>query len=187
MTGQSEEAVSSSLEELAQLTVTAGDEVVEKVIEKRKSIHPRTFIGPGQAEALGKLASSLGAEIIILNESLSPSQQRSLEEATGKGIMNRTGLILDIFARHAVSKDGALQVELAQSEYRLPRLRGKGVELSRLGGGIGTRGPGEMKLEVDRRRIQARIQRLKKELERIARTRETQTKRRKKAAFSKYA
>ena len=181
MPKQSEEAVSASLEELARLTETAGDEVVEKVIEKRDAIHPRTFIGPGQAEALGNLASSLGAEIIILNDSLSPSQQRSLEEVTGKGIIDRTGLILDIFARHAVSKDGSLQVELAQSEYRLPRLRGKGVELSRLGGGIGTKGPGEMKLEVDRRRIQSRIRRLKKELERIARTRETQTKRRRKS------
>ena len=167
---------------MARLTLTAGDTVVESVIERRDSIHPRTFIGPGQAEELGRLAKSLGAELIIFNENLSPSQQRNIEEATDVRVIDRTGVILEIFARHAESKESVIQVDLAQSQYRLPRLRGKGIELSRMGGGIGTRrGPGEQKLEIDKRRIQARISRLKKELTGLKQVRQTQSKRRKRA------
>lgn len=176
-----EERVTGALAELKALTETAGDIVAESIIEKRDAIHPRTFIGPGQAEELGKLAQSLGAELIIFNDTLSPSQQRNLEDASGVRIVDRTGVILEIFARHARSKEGAIQVELAQNQYRLPRLRGKGLEMSRMAGGIGTRrGPGEMKLEVDRRRVQARIRRLKKELDQLVKVRATQSKRRRK-------
>ncbi len=176
-----EEQIAGSLSELKALTETAGDAVVETVIESRDSIHPRTFIGPGQAEELGRLAKSLNAEVLIFNESLSPSQQRNLEDVSGVRVVDRTGVILDIFARHARSKEGAIQVELAQNEYRLPRLRGKGIEMSRMAGGIGTRrGPGEMKLEIDRRRVQTRIRHLKKELDQLVKVRATQSKRRKK-------
>jgi GTPase len=167
---------------LARLTETAGGEIVESVVERRDAIHPKTFIGSGQAEELGTLAKSLRADLIIFNEPLSPSQQHNLEDATGVRVIDRTGLILDIFARHATSNEGVIQVELAQSQYRLPRLRGRGVEMSRIGGGIGTRrGKGEQKLEIDRRRIQTRIRHLKKELEHLARVRETQSKRRRRA------
>jgi len=163
------------------LTETAGDAVVETVIENRDSIHPRTFIGPGQAEELGRLGKNLKADVLIFNEILSPSQQRNIEDASGIRVVDRTGVILDIFARHARSKEGAIQVELAQNEYRLPRLRGKGLEMSRMAGGIGTRrGPGEMKLEIDRRRVQSRIRHLKKELDQLVKVRATQSKRRKK-------
>jgi GTPase len=166
------------------LTETAGDIVAETVIESRDSITPKTFIGPGQADALKALAESLDAGIIIFNENLSPSQQANLEDITGVTVTDRTGVILDIFAQHARSREGVIQVELAQSRYRLPRLRGKGIELSRIGGstgGIGTKGPGEQKLEIDRRRILARISHLKKELGKIAKARETQSKRRRNA------
>jgi GTPase len=176
-----EEHVDGSLSELKALTETAGDVVAETVIESRDSIHPRTFIGPGQAEELGRLAKSLKADVIIFNESLSPSQQRNLEEVSRVRVVDRTGVILEIFARHARSKEGVIQVELAQNEYRLPRLRGKGLEMSRMAGGIGTRrGPGEMKLEIDRRRVQSRISHLKKELDQLIKVRATQSKRRKK-------
>ena len=174
-----EEAIAAALAELARLTETAGGEVVESVVERRDSINPKTFIGTGQAAELGHLAKSLDADLIIFNDVLSPSQQGSLEDATGVRVIDRTGLILDIFARHAVSNEGVIQVELAQSQYRLPRLRGRGIEMSRIGGGIGTRrGKGEQKLEIDRRRIQARIRHLKKELEHLAQVRQTQSKRR---------
>lgn len=181
---RSEDAVSESLLELARLTETAGDIVVESVIESRDSITPKTFIGPGQADALKLLAEQLEADIIVFNENLSPSQQANLEDITGVNVTDRTGVILDIFAKHARSREGVIQVELAQSRYRLPRLRGKGIELSRIGGssgGIGTKGPGEQKLEIDRRRILARISHLKKELGKIAKARETQSKRRRNA------
>lgn len=130
------------------------------------------------------MAERLGAGIIIFNENLSPGQQANLEDITGVTVTDRTGVILDIFAQHARSREGVIQVELAQSRYRLPRLRGKGIELSRIGGstgGIGTKGPGEQKLEIDRRRILARISHLKKELGKIAKARETQSKRRRSA------
>lgn len=176
-----EERVAGSLSELKALTETAGDLVAETVVENRDSIHPRTYIGPGQAEELGRLAKSLNADVLIFNERLSPSQQRNLEDASGVRVVDRTGVILDIFARRARSKEGVIQVELAQNEYRLPRLRGKGLEMSRMAGGIGTRrGPGEMKLEIDRRRVQSRIRHLKKELDQLVRVRATQSKRRKK-------
>ena len=173
--------VEESLDELAQLADTAGAVVADVVVQEREGIHPRTYIGPGKAEQIGGLVGSLDIDLVILNHDLSPSQQRNLEDIIGRMIIDRTGLILDIFAQHAHSKEGSIQVELAQCTYRLPGLRGKGIEMSRLGGGIGTRGPGETKLEVDRRRIQQRIRRLKKELVHMGKVRETQAKRRRKA------
>lgn len=164
-----------------QLAVTAGAEVAEKVVQEKESPHPRTFIGPGKAEEIRDLANSLSADLILFNHDLSPSQQRNLEDVIAQKILDRTALILDIFAQRAHSKDGAVQVELAQAIYRLPRLKGKGIELSRLGGGIGTRGPGETKLEVDRRRIQRRISHLRKDLEHMRKSRITQRKKRKRA------
>lgn len=161
--------------------MTAGAEVTEKVVQEKESPHPRTFIGPGKAEEIGHLANSLSADLILFNHDLSPSQQRNLEDVISQKILDRTALILDIFAQRAHSKEGAVQVELAQSIYRLPRLKGKGIELSRLGGGIGTRGPGETKLEVDRRRIQQRISHLRKDLEHMRKSRITQRKKRKRA------
>lgn len=161
--------------------MTAGAEVAEKVVQEKESPHPRTFIGPGKAEEIGHLANSLHADLILFNHDLSSSQQRNLEDVIAQKILDRTALILDIFAQRAHSKDGAVQVELAQSIYRLPRLKGKGIELSRLGGGIGTRGPGETKLEVDRRRTQQRISHLRKDLEHMRKSRITQRKKRKRA------
>lgn len=178
---QAEETITRSLYELKRLAETAGDEVVDMVIESRDGIHPRTFVGPGQAAALGKLATDLKAAAIIFDNNLSPSQQRNLEDETGLRIIDRTSVILEIFARHARSKEGSIQVELAQSEYRLPRLSGKGIEMSRMAGGIGTRrGPGEQKLEIDRRRVKSRIKQLKKELDKLTQVRVTQSKKRKK-------
>lgn len=180
----SAEATGESLNELEQLVVTAGGEAVSRVVQERESPHKRTFIGSGKAEEIKNLANLLGADLIVFDHDLTPSQEHSLEDAIERKVLDRTALILDIFAQHAHSSEGKLQVELAQNFYRLPRLRGKGIELSRLGGGIGTRGPGETKLEVDRRRIRRRIQYLKKELLRVRQNRATQRKKRKKAGIS---
>jgi len=173
----------SSLEELEQLALTAGAEVVERIIQFRDRPHSATFIGPGKAEELKILADELEVDLIIFDDEISASQQHHLEEIIQRKIVDRTALILDIFAQRAHSSEGKLQVELAQLNYLLPRLTGKGVDLSRLGGGIGTRGPGETKLEVDRRRIRHRIQHLKKELKHIAQNRVTQRRRRQKAGI----
>ncbi len=181
MPSDSRHDVEESLDELSKLADTAGAGVIDLVIQERDGIHPRTYIGPGKAEQIRGMADSYDADLVILNNDLSPSQQRNLEDITGRAILDRTALILDIFAQHAHSKAGSIQVELAQYTYRLPRLRGRGIEMSRLGGGIGTRGPGETKLEVDRRRIEQRIRRLKKELVHMEKVRETQAKRRRKA------
>lgn len=170
-----------SLEELRDLALTAGAAVADVVVQERDRVNPKTFIGSGKATEIKALAEQARADLVIFNHELSPSQQRNLEDLIDRMILDRTALILDIFAQRARSKEGSIQVELAQDTYRLPRLRGRGVELSRLGGGIGTKGPGETKLEVDRRRITKRIRVLKQELEHIARVRKTQAKRRKKA------
>jgi GTP-binding protein HflX len=146
-----------SIEELAQLTETAGAIVVGQVIQKRNHPDPGLYIGSGKVEEIRLLQQELNANLIIFDDELSPAQQRNLEKAFGLKILDRTALILDIFAQRARSHEGKLQVELAQLRYNLPRLGGQGLVLSRLGGGIGTRGPGETKLEVDRRRIRTRI------------------------------
>ncbi len=163
-----------SLAELALLAAAAGAQVVERVHQYRPKASPRYFVGEGKAEDLARRRDELGADLIIFDHNLSPTQQRSLEEMTRAKVIDRTQLILDIFAQRARSNEGKLQVELAQLEYLLPRLTGKGIALSRLGAGIGTRGPGEKKLEVDRRRITDRIHRIEREIEGIHKRRQSQ-------------
>ncbi len=166
------------LEELELLTQTAGAEVFEKILQVRESPDPTTFIGKGKAKEIKNIVDEYGVDTVIFDAELSASQTRNLEKIIGKKIVDRTELILDIFAQHARTSEAKIQVELAQLLYRLPRLTGKGVALSRLGGGIGTRGPGEKKLEVDRRRILSRINLLKKQLQRLDLIRSVQRKRR---------
>ncbi len=163
--------------ELENLATTAGLEVVGAVVQQRSRPDPKTYIGKGKVAELKTLAKGAGANLIVFSEELSPSQQRNLEEALVLRVLDRTGLILDIFAQHAHTKEGKLQVELAQYQYLLPRLRGFGLMWSRIGGGRGPmRGPGEQQLEVDRRRIRHRVQVLSKELVKVGRERETQRK-----------
>ncbi|TYS70516.1 GTPase HflX [Sutcliffiella horikoshii] len=168
-----------SMEELASLTKTANGEVLVTLTQKRERVHPATYIGKGKLEELVQLEEELEPEIIIFNGELAPSQNRNLSKILNARIIDRTQLILDIFAQRAKSKEGKLQVELAQLQYLLPRLGGKGVELSRLGGGIGTRGPGETKLESDRRHINRRIVDIKTQLTSIVSHRERYRERRK--------
>ncbi len=172
--GDDAEEISASLAELGELARTAGAEVVDVHVQKRQKIDPGLYIGKGKLAEIKEQAEVLEADLIIFDQELSPIQARNLEEALQEKILDRTGLILDIFAQRARSKEGQLQVELAQLTYLLPRLRGKGVELSRLAGGIGTRGPGETKLETDRRRIRDRITVLKRELEEVKKHRNVQ-------------
>ena len=160
-----------NLGELSELAKTAGAEVMLKVPIKRRAIDNATYIGSGKAEELSLKGSELEADLFIFDDELSAIQQRNLEEVLGASVIDRTTLILDIFASHALSREGKLQVELAQLKYRLPRLLGQGQILSRLGGGIGTRGPGEKKLEIDRRRIRRRIFELEEELREISKQR----------------
>ncbi|WP_040205102.1 GTPase HflX [Neobacillus jeddahensis] len=169
-----------SMEELGALTETAQGEVLASVIQKRDRVHPATYIGKGKVEELNVLVDELEADIVIFNDELSPSQKRNLSAAINARIIDRTQLILDIFAQRARSKEGKLQVELAQLQYILPRLAGQGTALSRLGAGIGTRGPGETKLESDRRHIRRRIDDIKSQLSVIVQHRERYRERRKK-------
>ena len=169
----------TSLDELAALASTAGAIVVGRTLQKRKP-DPATYIGSGKAESLKLECQALEIDLAIVDDELSGSQQRNLEEVLGVHVVDRTALILDIFARRAESREGKLQVELAQMKYRLPRLTGLGTSLSRLGGGIGTRGPGESKLEVDRRRIRERIDDLSEELKELSRQRDARRARRRK-------
>lgn len=161
-----------SLQELAELAKTAGAEVVGTVIQKRERIHPGTYVGKGKIDEIRTLLNALDATGIICDDELSPVQMNHLQQELEFKIMDRTLLILDIFASRAVTKEGKIQVELAQLRYRAVRLVGLGSSLSRLGGGIGTRGPGEKKLEMDRRLIKERISQLKKELEHVKKHRE---------------
>jgi GTP-binding protein HflX len=169
MTG---EKVENSLQELARLTETAGAQVADVQIQRRKRPHPATFIGPGKAEELKDICAETGAGMIICDREISPGQANNLQGITEVKVLDRTQLILDIFAGRARTREGKLQVELAQLEYMLPRLMGIGAQLSRLGGGIGTRGPGETKLEIDRRRIRKRIADLKGEIVAVRRHRD---------------
>ncbi|MDY3250913.1 MAG: GTPase HflX [Candidatus Choladocola sp.] len=161
-----------SVAELGELARTAGAEVAGMVIQRRESIHPATYIGKGKIEEVQELLYRLQATGIICDDELSPAQLNNLQRELDCKVMDRTLLILDIFARHATSREGKIQVELAQLRYRAARLTGLGNSLSRLGGGIGTRGPGEKKLEMDRRVIRTRISHLKRELEEVIRHRE---------------
>ena len=161
-----------SLDELAELASTAGAKVEGRLVQVREAIHPGTYIGKGKLEELKILVRACDATGIICDDELSSIQLKGLEEALECKIMDRTLLILDIFAARAVSSEGKIQVELAQLKYRASRLSGLGTSLSRLGGGIGTRGPGEKKLETDRRLIRTRITQLKRELEEVRQHRE---------------
>jgi GTPase len=164
-------AAADRMDELAGLAHAAGAAVAETIVQLRPAPTPRFFLGSGKVEELRALAGELGAGLVIFGRDLSPTQQRNLESALEVKVIDRTQLILDIFAQRARTSEGKLQVELAQLTYRLPRLVGRGTALSRLGGGIGTRGPGEKKLEVDRRRIQDRIARIKAEIRAVERRR----------------
>ena len=161
--GDSEE----SLQELHALALSAGAETCETVLQSRPAPDAATLIGSGKVEELKTLAQALAADVVIFDRDLSPTQQRNLESALDVKVIDRTQLILDIFARRARTREGRLQVELAQLNYMLPRLAGRGAQMSRLGGGIGTRGPGETQLESDRRRIARRVKKLEQDLEAV--------------------
>ncbi len=178
--GVEESRFQYSMEELAALTETAQGDVLVSLVQKRDRVHPATYIGKGKVEELNALVEELEADIVIFNDELSPSQKRNLASNINARIIDRTQLILDIFAQRARSKEGKLQVELAQLQYILPRLAGQGTALSRLGAGIGTRGPGETKLESDRRHIRRRIDDIKTQLSVIVQHRERYRERRKK-------
>jgi GTP-binding protein HflX len=167
-----------SLEELASLAATAGAKVAEAHIQSRPQADAATLVGSGKVEELKSLIHFHEATTVIFDRELSPTQQRNLEKALGVKVLDRTQLILDIFARRARTREGQLQVELAQLNYLLPRLTGHGAAMSRLGGGIGTRGPGETKLETDRRRIHQRIHAIEKDLDRVRTGRTTQRRQR---------
>ena len=167
-----------SLAELRDLASSAGGAVVGEFLQHRERPDPATLIGRGKLEEMAGAAASAEADLIIFDHDLSPSQQRNVEKALGTRVVDRTQLILDIFARHARTREGQLQVELAQLQYLLPRLAGRGVEMSQLGGGIGTRGPGETQLETDRRKIYRRIRHVQQQLENVRRIRAQQRQRR---------
>jgi len=160
-----------SLRELSELARTAGAVVVETVVQSRERLDPATLVGRGKLDEIRERLAATGAILLMFDSDLTPTQQRNIESSTDCRVVDRTQVILDIFARHARTREGQLQVELAQLNYLLPRLAGRGVEMSRLGGGIGTRGPGETQLEMDRRRIRRRIALLEESLETVRRQR----------------
>ena len=164
--------------EFRELVAGAGAEIVAEVLQRRPRPDPATLIGKGKVEEVAAVAKSAQATLILFDHDLTPTQLRNLEHALPVRVVDRTQLILDIFARHARSREGQLQVELAQLEYMLPRLAGRGAAMSQLGGGIGTRGPGETQLETDRRKIQRKLLQLKRELEDVRRVRTQQRHRR---------
>jgi len=161
-----------SLDELERLAATAGLVVVDRLVQAQRRIDARTFIGAGKVQETKSAREAKDASVVVFDEALSPAQQRNLERALGCKVIDRSALILDIFAQHARSLEGKLQVELAQLEYMRPRLTRQWTHLSRLGGGVGTRGPGETQLEVDRRRVRERIAQLRRRLGGIERSRE---------------
>ena len=177
------EEAEESLDELALLVDTAGADPVDRMLQRRDRPDPATYIGKGKAAELRELADVLDVDVVVFDDELSPAQQRNLETLFERDVVDRVALILDIFAQHASSQEGMLQVELAQLRYRLPRLRGRGLQLSQQGAGIGTRGPGETQLEVDRRRILRRVAKLERDLDQLARTRGTQAKARRRRAI----
>ena len=176
-------APGESMEELERLAQTAGATVVGKFTQRKERPDTAFFLGKGKIEEIGMAVQNLDANLLILDDELTPSQQRNLEQGLGIKVIDRTALILDIFAQRARSREGKLQVELAQMKYHLPRLGGQGLVLSRLGGGIGTRGPGETKLEVDRRRIRNKIHDIERQIEDIRRSRKLHRSRRKESSI----
>jgi GTP-binding protein HflX len=170
--------VEESLAEFRELVASAGAEIAGEFIQHRDRPDPATLIGKGKLQEIAGAVASVDADLVLIDHELSPSQQRNIEKEVNARVIDRTQLILDIFARHARSREGQLQVELAQLEYMLPRLTGRGIEMSQLGGGIGTRGPGETQLETDRRKIYRRIRHIKQQLEDVKRIRRQQRQRR---------
>ncbi|HET9092545.1 MAG TPA: GTPase HflX [Acidimicrobiales bacterium] len=175
--------VEASLDELSLLVDTAGADEVARIIQRRDAPDPATYIGRGKAEELRQVSEEVDADTVVFDEELTPAQQRNLERLLGRTAIDRTAVILDIFAQNAHTEEGRAQVELALSQYRLPRLRGRGVALSQQAGRIGTRGPGETKLEEDRRRIMRRIRKLEEELRELEATRLTQQRSRRRGAL----
>jgi len=175
--------IDESLEELENLCETLKIKVLDWIVQKRKKPDPRYYLGKGKVEELKKLKEILKADLIVADGELNPIQARNIEDITETSVLDRTQIILEIFAHHATSEEGKIQVEMAQLEYKLPRIVGKGEELSRLGGGIGTRGPGEQLLEQERRRIKDRISVLRKKLEEIKIERDIQRKKRLKSGI----
>jgi GTPase len=167
-----------SLEELRTLALSAGAEIAGDFLQRRDKLDPATLIGKGKLEEIAGAAASVSADLLLFDHDLTASQQRNIEKIVDARVIDRTQLILDIFARHARTREGQLQVELAQLEYLLPRLAGRGIEMSQLGGGIGTRGPGETQLETDRRKIHRRIRHVKEQIENVRRVRAQQRQRR---------
>ncbi len=186
VSGSVEEA-EASLDELALLTDTAGADPVHRELQRRDTRDPATYIGRGKAAEIAEMAETLDIDVVVFDDELTPAQQRNLEALFHRDVVDRAALILDIFAQHATSGEGMVQVELAQLRYRLPRLRGRGVQLSQQGGGIGTRGPGETQLEVDRRRLQRRIQKLERDLISLAANRTVQRKSRRRSPLARVA
>ena len=176
-----------SLAELRNLAESAGAKVVGEILQRRERPDPATLIGAGKLEEIAGAAASVSADVLLFDHDLSPSQQRNIEKIVDCRVIDRTQLILDIFARHARTREGQLQVELAQLHYMMPRLAGHGVEMSQLGGGIGTRGPGETKLETDRRKIARRVRHLEQQLENVRRIRAQQRQRRESAPVATVA
>ena len=179
---QRRHAAERSIDELAGLAEAAGAEVVLRVLQERPKPDPSTFLGGGKIKMLAASCAEMRVDVVVFDNELTPAQLRQIEEETGRKIVDRTQLILDIFARRAKTREGKLQVELAQLKYLLPRLVGAGAALSRLGGGIGTRGPGETKLETDRRRIRTRIHALTEDIEHVRQRRAQLRERRHKAS-----
>jgi len=174
-----------NIEELKNLAISAGAEVSGVITHSQEKINPKYYISTGKLEEIEQIVNDDQIDLVIFDDELSPTQQGSLEDKLNIKVIDRTALILDIFAQRAMSKECKLQVELAQLNYILPRLRGKGVMLSRLGGGIGTRGPGETKLEMDRRKIREKIGLLEKKIKEISIQRITQRKSREKSGIFK--
>ena len=188
--GTTADEVGEHLDELALLIDTAGADVVERVVQRRREPDIATYIGKGKAEELHEISEAVDADTVVFDDELSPAQQRNLEKILGRTAIDRTDVILDIFAQNARTQEGKTQVELALLRHRLPRLRGRGTELSRQGGGgggasrIATRGPGETKLEVDRRRILRRISKLEGDLKQVRKQRQVQRKQRRSSPYS---
>ena len=176
-----------SLAELRTLAESAGAKVVGEILQRRDRPDPATLIGAGKLEEIAGAAASVNADLLLFDHDLTASQQRNIEKIVHRRVIDRTQLILDIFARHARTREGQLQVELAQLQYLLPRLAGRGVEMSQLGGGIGTRGPGETQLETDRRKIARRVRHVEQQLENVRRTRAQQRQRRESAPVAAVA
>jgi GTP-binding protein HflX len=181
------EEAEDSLAELALLAETAGAAPIDTVLQRRDRPDPATYIGKGKAAELRDRANAEDIDVVIFDDELTPAQQRNLEKVFSCDVVDRVALILDIFAQHASTQEGRVQVELAILRYRLPRLRGRGLQLSQQGAGIGTRGPGETQLEVDRRRILRRVQKLERDLRDLASTRETQRKARRRGGLARIA